>query len=168
MSPSSGSGGWSRHRIRPAEHPELIGRGLRKRELISRAYNMILRIVLRERFTDAQCGFKAVRGDALAELLPAIRNESWFFDTELLILAGAIGSRAAGARSGRRIPSLLIGDRRRDARGSVHRDRGAGWGDQPPPRAKAVAPLSLGRPGTGVHDEVVERVALIGDLPAAV
>jgi glycosyltransferase involved in cell wall biosynthesis len=64
-----------------------------KRELISRGYNLILRTVLRARFTDAQCGFKAVRADALAELLPAIRDESWFFDTELLILAERRGMR---------------------------------------------------------------------------
>lgn len=64
-----------------------------KRELISRAYNLILRTVLRARFTDAQCGFKAVRADALAELLPEIRDESWFFDTELLVLAQRRGMR---------------------------------------------------------------------------
>jgi putative flippase GtrA len=64
-----------------------------KREFISRAYNLILRTVLRARFTDAQCGFKAVRADALAELLPAIRDESWFFDTELLVLAQRRGMR---------------------------------------------------------------------------
>jgi putative flippase GtrA len=63
-----------------------VARGA-KREFISRAYNLILRTALRARFTDAQCGFKAVRTEALAELLPAIRDESWFFDTELLVLA---------------------------------------------------------------------------------
>jgi putative flippase GtrA len=69
-----------------------VARGA-KREFISRSYNRILRTALRARFTDAQCGFKAVRGDALAKLLPAIRDESWFFDTELLILAQRRGMR---------------------------------------------------------------------------
>jgi glycosyltransferase involved in cell wall biosynthesis len=69
-----------------------VERGV-KRELISRGYNLVLRTVLRARFSDAQCGFKAVRADALAELLPAIRDESWFFDTELLILAQRRGTR---------------------------------------------------------------------------
>ncbi len=64
-----------------------------KRELISRAYNLILRTVLRARFSDAQCGFKAVRAEALGELLPAIRDDSWFFDTELLVLAQRHGMR---------------------------------------------------------------------------
>ena len=69
-----------------------VARGA-KRELISRAYNLILRTVLRARFTDAQCGFKAVRADALADLLPAIRDQGWFFDTELLVLAQRRGMR---------------------------------------------------------------------------
>ena len=37
-----------------------------KRELISRAYNRLLHAALRARFSDAQCGFKAVRTDARA------------------------------------------------------------------------------------------------------
>jgi glycosyltransferase involved in cell wall biosynthesis len=58
-----------------------------KRELISRVYNRLLHTTLRARFSDAQCGFKAVRADAVGELLPEIRDNGWFFDTELLILA---------------------------------------------------------------------------------
>jgi glycosyltransferase involved in cell wall biosynthesis len=64
-----------------------------KRELISRSYNRLLRVVLRARFSDAQCGFKAVRGDIVGELLAGVRDESWFFDTELLILAQRRGLR---------------------------------------------------------------------------
>ncbi len=64
-----------------------------KRELISRGYNRILRTALRARFSDAQCGFKAVRRDVLDDLLPAVRDESWFFDTELLVLAQRRGLR---------------------------------------------------------------------------
>jgi putative flippase GtrA len=64
-----------------------------KRELISRGYNALLRWVLRARFSDAQCGFKAVRADALPGLLPAVRDDSWFFDTELLVLAQRRGLR---------------------------------------------------------------------------
>jgi putative flippase GtrA len=64
-----------------------------KREFISRAYNQILRVVLRARFTDAQCGFKAVRADVLPQLLDAVRDQSWFFDTELLIAAQRRGMR---------------------------------------------------------------------------
>jgi putative flippase GtrA len=58
-----------------------------KREVISRTYNRLLRTVLRARFSDAQCGFKAVRTDLLEDLLPEVRDDGWFFDTELLVVA---------------------------------------------------------------------------------
>jgi putative flippase GtrA len=64
-----------------------------KRELISRGYNRLLRTVLRARFSDAQCGFKAIRRDAADALLSEVRDESWFFDTELLVLAQRRGLR---------------------------------------------------------------------------
>jgi putative flippase GtrA len=64
-----------------------------KREFISRCYNLILRSALAARFTDAQCGFKAIRADVAAQLLPLVRDTGWFFDTELLVLAQRIGLR---------------------------------------------------------------------------
>jgi glycosyltransferase involved in cell wall biosynthesis len=64
-----------------------------KRELISRAYNLILHSVLGTRVTDAQCGFKAVRTDVARSLVPLVRDNEWFFDTELLVLAEAHGLR---------------------------------------------------------------------------
>jgi putative flippase GtrA len=73
-------------------HSARVVRG-RRRELISRAYNRLLRTVLRARFTDAQCGFKAVRSDAARRLLPSVVDQGWFFDTELLVLAQRAGMR---------------------------------------------------------------------------
>jgi putative flippase GtrA len=64
-----------------------------KRELISRSYNAILHIVLGARFSDAQCGFKAIRADRAQELLPLVQDRAWFFDTELLVLAQRAGLR---------------------------------------------------------------------------
>jgi glycosyltransferase involved in cell wall biosynthesis len=64
-----------------------------KREVISRCYNAILHVVLQARFSDAQCGFKAIRGDCARELLPLVRDRAWFFDTELLVLAERAGLR---------------------------------------------------------------------------
>ncbi len=58
-----------------------------KREFISRCYNLVLRGTLAARFSDAQCGFKAIRGHVAAQLLPLVEDTGWFFDTELLILA---------------------------------------------------------------------------------
>ncbi|MBP7930709.1 MAG: bifunctional glycosyltransferase family 2/GtrA family protein [Acidimicrobiia bacterium] len=64
-----------------------------KREVISRCYNLILRGTLAVHFSDAQCGFKAIRSDVAAELLPHIQDTGWFFDTELLVLAERSGLR---------------------------------------------------------------------------
>ena len=64
-----------------------------KRELISRGYNLILRTVLATRVRDAQCGFKAVRAGVAQRLVPAIKDDGWFFDTELLLLAERNGLR---------------------------------------------------------------------------
>jgi len=64
-----------------------------KRELISRSYNRLLRLTLGARFSDAQCGFKAMRASAARTLLPDVRDEAWFFDTELLMLAQREGLR---------------------------------------------------------------------------
>jgi glycosyltransferase involved in cell wall biosynthesis len=65
----------------------------RKREFISRSYNAILRGAAGVRFTDAQCGFKAMRTDVAQRLLPLVEDTGWFFDTELLILAERAGLR---------------------------------------------------------------------------
>jgi putative flippase GtrA len=65
----------------------------RPREFISRSYNRILRLTLRARFSDAQCGFKAIRADAARQLLPEVADQGWFFDTELLVLAQRRGMR---------------------------------------------------------------------------
>lgn len=58
-----------------------------KREMISRIYNLFVKVVLWTSFSDAQCGFKAVSRRAVAEIVPRIKDQSWFFDTELLVLA---------------------------------------------------------------------------------
>ncbi len=69
-----------------------VSRGPR-REAVSRTYNLILRAALRAGFSDAQCGFKAVRGDVAKALLPLVVDQGWFFDTELLVLAEHNGLR---------------------------------------------------------------------------
>jgi putative flippase GtrA len=64
-----------------------------KRELISRAYNVLLKCTLHGHFSDAQCGFKALRRDAAQQLLPLVEDDEWFFDTELLVTAERLGMR---------------------------------------------------------------------------
>lgn len=64
-----------------------------KREFISRSYNRILRLALGVHFSDAQCGFKAIRRDVAERLLPLVADDGWFFDTKLLVLAERAGLR---------------------------------------------------------------------------
>jgi putative flippase GtrA len=64
-----------------------------RREFISRCYNLLLHVTLGTGFSDAQCGFKAIRREAARELLPLTADTGWFFDTELLVLAERAGLR---------------------------------------------------------------------------
>jgi glycosyltransferase involved in cell wall biosynthesis len=64
-----------------------------KRDLLSKGYNLLLGGLLSAEFTDAQCGFKAIRRDVAEKLLPLVEDDSWFFDTELLVLASEAGLR---------------------------------------------------------------------------
>jgi hypothetical protein len=67
-----------------------VQRGL-KREVISRIYNLIVKVMFWSKFSDAQCGFKAVTRRAVREIVPLIKDQAWFFDSELLLLAERMG-----------------------------------------------------------------------------
>ncbi|MGC4846416.1 glycosyltransferase [Micromonospora sp. DT15] len=108
-----------------------------KREVISRAYNLLLRGALAARFSDAQCGFKAIRADVAAELLPVVRDTGWFFDTELLVLA---------QRAGLRIHEVPVD-----------------WVDDPDSRVDIVATALADLRGVGR----LGRALLTGTLPLA-
>jgi len=63
-----------------------------KREVVSRVYNMIVKVFFpRRRVTDMQCGFKALTRQAAQQLVPLVRDQTWFFDTELLLRAEQLG-----------------------------------------------------------------------------
>lgn len=64
-----------------------------RHQFVARSYNSLLRTVLGAEFSDAQCGFKAIRADAAHQLLPHVKDDAWFFDTELLIIAERSGLR---------------------------------------------------------------------------
>jgi putative flippase GtrA len=64
-----------------------------RREVISRGYNLLLHASLGTGFSDAQCGFKAIRREQARVLLPLTEDTGWFFDTELLVLAERAGLR---------------------------------------------------------------------------
>jgi putative flippase GtrA len=117
-----------------------------KREVVSRCYNLILRACLRNGFSDAQCGFKAVRAEVARRLLPQIADDGWFFDTELLVLAERSALRihevpvdwVDDADSRVAIMRTAAGDLRGLARLLVSR-RGA-----PPTRTASTAPVVHG------------------------
>ncbi len=58
-----------------------------KREFISRCYNLLIKLMFRNRFSDAQCGFKALTRKAVEDLVPIVKDQGWFFDSELLLRA---------------------------------------------------------------------------------
>ncbi|MEE8369551.1 MAG: dolichyl-phosphate beta-glucosyltransferase [Dehalococcoidia bacterium] len=76
-------------RLRPRSE---VRRSLKRRTL-TRGYNVLIKAMFRTRFSDAQCGFKAVSREAAQRVLPLIEDNNWFFDTELLILAEKLGYR---------------------------------------------------------------------------
>lgn len=64
-----------------------------KREIISRSYNLLIKLLFRTQFSDAQCGFKAANQQIVKKILPLIGDNDWFFDSELLIMAEKLGYR---------------------------------------------------------------------------
>ena len=123
-----------------------------KRELLSRGYNLILKGALATSFSDAQCGFKAIRAAVAAELLPLVENDNWFFDTELLVLA---------ERSGLRIHEVpvdwvddpdsrvdIVATAREDLAGIVRLARGLAIGGIPLARMQAEVARPAETPST--------------------
>ncbi|GGZ69426.1 bifunctional glycosyltransferase family 2/GtrA family protein [Streptomyces subrutilus] len=126
-----------------------------KREFVSRAYNLLLRSSLAARFSDAQCGFKAVRRDVAERLLPLVEDSGWFFDTELLVLA---------ERAGLRIHEVPV-DWVDDPDSTVHIVRTAAEdlkGVWRVGRALAVGALPLDRLARPFGDDPRDRTALHG------
>ncbi|TDP96575.1 bifunctional glycosyltransferase family 2/GtrA family protein [Labedaea rhizosphaerae] len=141
-----------------------------KREFLSRGYNLLLRGALAVRFSDAQCGFKAIRADVARELLPHVADTGWFFDTELLVIA---------QRAGLRIHEVpvdwvddpdsrvdLVATTVADLKGIVRLGRGLATGAVPVRSLRAQlgrAPVGVDAPGVpaGLPKQLV-RFAAIG------
>ncbi|MCH9017863.1 MAG: glycosyltransferase family 2 protein [Chloroflexi bacterium] len=67
-----------------------VSRGF-KREFISRGYNLLINAMFFTGLPDAQCGFKALTRATAEAIVPSIKNNNWFFDTELLVIAAKRG-----------------------------------------------------------------------------
>jgi glycosyltransferase involved in cell wall biosynthesis len=64
----------------------VVKRGL-NRAIFSKLYNQLLALLFKTNVKDMQCGFKAVNEDIIKKHIPRIKDDSWFFDTELVIMA---------------------------------------------------------------------------------
>jgi hypothetical protein len=64
-----------------------------KRRIMSKTFNFLVRLFLRSKLQDHQCGFKSFRKAALMQILDEIEDEHWFWDTELLVRAQRNGYR---------------------------------------------------------------------------
>jgi glycosyltransferase involved in cell wall biosynthesis len=62
-----------------------------KREFISQSYNIVIKIALGTHFHDAHCGFKTGRREVVQKILPYIKDNEWFFDTEFLFYGEKMG-----------------------------------------------------------------------------
>jgi len=63
------------------------------REIASRGYNFLVRVVLGSRLHDHQCGFKAFSRDRVLAIIPSVKDTHWFWDTEVLVRAERKGYR---------------------------------------------------------------------------
>lgn len=57
------------------------------RTFISLSYNFVSRIILEHTLSDLQCGFKAGSRGLFQKIFPKVKDERWFFDTELVALS---------------------------------------------------------------------------------
>jgi hypothetical protein len=62
-----------------------------KRGIASKGFNFLVRTMLGSKLYDHQCGFKAFKRSALLDLLDQVRDEHWFWDTEILVRAERAG-----------------------------------------------------------------------------
>lgn len=66
------------------------------RELSSRSYNLLAKIIIGHKQKDLQCGFKAIKKDVFNKLPIKNQDDIWFFDTELIIWAEKLNFKVLG------------------------------------------------------------------------
>ncbi len=90
------------------------------RLIASKGFNLLTRVILRSSLRDHQCGFKAFKRDSLFAILDEIRDDHWFWDTELLIRAQRAGYKIKEFPVRWRSPSDTKVDMRRDVFGMAY------------------------------------------------
>ena len=88
-------------------HPAILHRAI-----LSRGYNLLVKLLLRVALRDTETGYKFFNRSAILPVVEQIRENGWFWDTEIMVRA---------ARSGLAIVEIpVLFSRRRDKRSSVH------------------------------------------------
>ena len=57
------------------------------RSILSKGYNILVQLLFRTKVKDMQCGFKAINQRIIKQVLPKIKDNGWFFDTEMVLIA---------------------------------------------------------------------------------
>lgn len=57
------------------------------KDLSSKIYILLSKVILKHKFSDLQCGFKAVKRGSYNKIKDYLQDNNWFFDTELLIFS---------------------------------------------------------------------------------
>ena len=78
-------------------HPEsaIPVRQRRPRELMGKAFNLLVRLFVLRGYRDTQCGFKAFRRGPAREIFSRLRTAGFGFDVEVLVLCRDLGYRVA-------------------------------------------------------------------------
>ncbi|MFB6267937.1 MAG: flippase-like domain-containing protein [Halodesulfurarchaeum sp.] len=64
-----------------------------ERGIPSRGFNLLVRLLLGSELRDHQAGFKAMSREAFEDLAPDVKDQHWFWDTEMLVKAQKRGYR---------------------------------------------------------------------------
>jgi dolichyl-phosphate beta-glucosyltransferase len=67
----------------------------RPRELMGKAFNLLVRLLVLKGYRDTQCGFKAFRREAATDLFSRLQTTGFGFDVEVLVLCRELGCRVA-------------------------------------------------------------------------
>ncbi len=58
-----------------------------KRLFLSRGYNLLVKVLTGEGVDDFQCGFKGFRKEFIGKVIGEVKDNGWFWDTEIVVLA---------------------------------------------------------------------------------
>lgn len=72
-------------------HPEANTKSPTLRKVLSIAYNRFIRILFKSKVYCHQGGLKGFKKKSIVKILPYVKNNKWFWDTEVLVIAQWMG-----------------------------------------------------------------------------